>query len=214
MNVRFLRPSKIRILLLLVACAGWVALGYLGGHLALPAQCGISLGHWLDWGWDGVALLVLLNPPEEMLCGWVIMVAAMMLPLLALPQAAGRLRDNLRFLAVYFSLWTAAGVVLITLAVAISLLPGKPLVYGLLLAGLWQLTGLKLRSLRSCHACSQGGVVAYTLACIGACWTWMLLPLLVQENMHFMVMLIATALMAAERFLITAKWRAAAFVSA
>ncbi|KJV10275.1 hypothetical protein VZ95_06050 [Elstera litoralis] len=192
----------MQVILLLVAAIGWAALWHLSQHLTLPAQCGINLGHWLDWGWDGLALLLLLNPPETMLLGWAVMVAAMMAPLLAGPLGAGRVSDGLAFLAVYFGLWLLAGVALMTLAIAVSLLPGAPLAYGLLIAGLWQITALKLRSLARCHTCGGGGAVGFTLACIGACWTWMLLPLLVQESLHFITMIVAAVLMAVERFLV------------
>lgn len=194
-----LRPSALQILLLMVAAAGWGALWHRGGHLALPGQCGISFHHWLDWGWDALALLMLLNPPGPMLGMWGIMVAAMMAPLLAAPLSAGRWRDGLAFVGIYFTLWLIAGVGVMVFALALSLLPGAPLAYGLLIAGLWQITALKQRSLRRCHAHGRAGAVGFTLACIGACWTWMLLPLLVPDRMHFIAMLAAALLMTAER---------------
>lgn len=196
-----LHLSKLQLLLLVVAAVGWGALWHFGGHLVLPGQCGISLAHWLDWGWDGVALLMLLNPPGPTLGSWAVMVVAMMAPLLAGPLGIGRLSQTLGFLGVYFGLWLLAGVALVMLAIALSLLPGKPLTYGFLIAGLWQMTALKQRSLNRCHAFSRGGAVGFARACIGACWTWMLLPLLVQDDLHFPAMMVAAALMTIERFL-------------
>ncbi len=198
--------SAQRLVLLMSVASAWAVMG-LGGHkMALPAQCGLSFGHWLDWGWDGVQLLLLLNPPEHLLLSWAVMLVAMMVPLLWKPMQGLGWRGA-RGCAVYFALWLMVGAGIMTLAVALRLLPGVPLAYGLLLAGLWQVTPVKRQALALCHVRNGidgwRGAVRFTLGCMGSCWAFMLLPFLVAPDAHFWVMLASAAALLTERWLIT-----------
>lgn len=207
----------LNLSLLLLSVGGWGYLWEGSGHLALPGNCGLSAVHWLDWGWAALDLLLLFNPPDQLLLSWLVMIVAMMAPLLAVPlaQMRARVRLMLAFGLAYIGLWMLVGAVLMAVAVAMLTLPGKPLLYGVGLAALWQVTPLKRRCLRRCHwhpavpiltvraAFGYGRMIA--LSCLGSCWALMLVPLLA-NNAHFMFMALVSALFFLERGLPPA-WR-------
>lgn len=202
--------APLNLSLLLLSVGGWGYLWEGSGHLALPGNCGLSAAHWLDWGWAALDLLLLFNPPDQLLLSWLVMIVAMMAPFLATPleQMRPHARLMLAFALAYVGLWMLVGAVLMVVAVAILTLPGEPLLYGAVLAALWQVTPLKRRCLRLCHwqpaapilsvraAFGYGRTIA--LACLGSCWALMLVPLLAHHT-HFMLMILVSALFFLER---------------
>ena len=210
-------PLSLSLPLLLLSMGGWGYLWEGSGHLALPGNCGLSAAHWLDWGWAAFDLLLLFNPPDQLLLSWLVMIVSMMAPLIAGPLAHLRPHGKLMlaFILAYIGLWMLVGAVLMGVAVAMLTLPGEPLAYGVVVAGLWQVTPLKRRCLRLCHWHPAGPILTVRAAfgygrtiavsCLGSCWALMLLPLLTRHA-HFMLMVLVTALFFVERGLPRAWW--------
>ena len=144
--------------------------------------------------------------------GWLLMAAAMMLPLtlLSVRHVAFRTYEWRRnraiagFLLGYCARWAVAGVVLAPIAAAARalevgnswLIPA----FGLALAALWQLSPLKARALRRCHRtealaptgwradanCLRFGARVGT-NCVLSCWGMMLVPALVPHSVPAMI---------------------------
>ncbi|KIH83152.1 DUF2182 domain-containing protein [Pseudomonas batumici] len=209
--------------LILISLAGWGWL--LGGvqRLSGPAFCGAwpSLGYTASW--QGIEQVLLFNPPQVLLGGWTLMLLAMMPLLLAHPlEHLWRVSLSRRrwqalglFVLGFGSVWTLAGVGLLTVAVGVRVLLGieplTALVGGLLICLLWQASPAKQRSLNRCHHqprisafgfaflrdCLKYGVVS-AVWCVGSCWAVMLLPMLAEQG-HLLLMLLTMAWMVLER---------------
>ncbi len=212
--------------LLLASAAGWLALLGAGPRLSLSGLCAASSGNGGGWDWRALDLALGTDPSGLLLAAalaWLLMLAAMMPPLIAQPLAylwtrslaRRRWRAIAGFAAAYAAVWLAAGIVLIALAAAIrtaaDAAPLPPLVCGFLLALLWQMAPAKQACLNRCHRlpalstfglaadldCLRYGVAA-GLWCVGACWAWMLVPLLA-DAAQLLLMAAIAALLVAER---------------
>lgn len=116
------------------------------------------------------------------------------------------------FLLGYSTLWMAAGLLLSAIALLLSLVfPDSALGLSVLLAVLWSASPWHRAALNRGHRLQRIGLfgwkadrdclgfgLSHGVWCIGACWAWMLVPLLVHHG-HIPVMLLAGAIMLAER---------------
>jgi predicted metal-binding membrane protein len=167
-------------------------------------------------------MLLALNPPASLAIGWMLMLAAMMLPLLIAPVrhvynssfARRRGRAIALFVLGYALLWMAAGVMLMALALALRLIASEsflPIVLALTIAILWQFSPWKQRSLNRCH--SHRALAAFGCAadidalrfglthgiwCVASCCGLMFLPLLISRG-DKVAMIAVSAWMLAER---------------
>jgi predicted metal-binding membrane protein len=173
--------------------------------------------------WPGVGFALLLNPPTQLVLAWLLMLAAMMPPLLARPVehlwfggvAKRRARAVGLFIVAYVAVWTLAGIVLMASSAAIEVLGSAAGIPALAATGfvafIWQTTPLKQASLNLCHRpprISPSGVaadrdslqygVSSALACVGACWALMLVPLVV-HRLDCLTMAIIAAILLLER---------------
>lgn len=201
-----------------INAAAWMTLASGGRVGALPPLC-----------WEGGASVALaagslqsalmLLTPKLLAMDWVMMIAAMMLPLLGGPLrhvrdrsfTQHRRRRMLLFTAGYVSSWILAGLALEPIALAIRSFIGSASAgasLALASALLWQVSPAKQWFLNRCHrrpALAAFGVAAdrdalrYGLAsgaaCIGTCWALMLLPLLAWN--HALVSMVGVTLFAA-----------------
>jgi len=167
--------------------------------------------------------VLLLDPPTQLVLAWLLMLAAMMPPLLARPvehlwfggAAERRSRAVGLFIIAYVAVWTLAGVLLMASAVAIEVLGSAAGVPALAATGfvafIWQTTPLKQAALNLCHLrprISPSGLAAdrdclkyglsTALACVGACWALMLVPLVLHRH-DCLIMAIISAILVFER---------------
>lgn len=157
----------------------------------LPASLGLLLAH------DPLALLAL---------NWALMLVAMMAPLLIAPIrhvrdrsfARRRLRAIVLFVAGYGLVWLAAGVVLLSLALASRVIAPEssvPAALAIVIALAWQISPAKQTCLNRCHAHAELAAFApaadvdalrfgatHGIWCVGSCWVLMLLPLLLSRG--------------------------------
>jgi predicted metal-binding membrane protein len=153
----------------------------------------------------------------------VAMLLAMMTPLVWLPLthvwdrslAERRVRAVLLFLCGYFGAWTVAMAILTFLAVALRLVAESAIASFAIAAGiafLWQMTPIKARFLRRCHAVRPLPAFGFSAevasirygtevgsSCIATCWAIMLLPLTVDAG-HAPIMAATALLMLSERY--------------
>lgn len=177
-------------------------------------------------------LRLLLPSPLRLAVEWGLMAVAMMAPLVA-PQFAYVRRSSppsrrwsapAAMVAAYLLVWLLAGVLLLPLAFALSIvLPGQAvaLVAALGLASLWSASPLAQAARNRCHvalrispfglrgyldAARQGAATG--AACVAGCWPWMLVPLMV-EGVHVAAMLAVAIYLFAERIAPAARpvWR-------
>jgi predicted metal-binding membrane protein len=211
------RPDTLLLVLGAAGLAAWFMLALGGSDLTLPALC--SAGRAGTVPFD-VALA--LNSPAKLAGEWALMVAAMMSPVIIGPLrhvrqrsfAKRRPRAVLLFLAGYGAAWMVAGVALQALALALRWTGAeRALCLGLAAAGamVWQVSPAKQWCLNRCHrqpplaafgAAADRDVLNFGLtngvACVGACWALMLLPLFAGTG-HLAAMLVVTFFIAAER---------------
>ena len=106
------------------------------------------------------------NPPASLAFGWALMLAAMMAPLLIAPVRHVRDRSFSRrrarsiglFVAGYGAIWMAAGIVLMSIAVAVRLAAPEssgPLALAVLVATIWQFSPAQT-TLSQSRPCSYG----------------------------------------------------------
>ncbi|UUY51012.1 DUF2182 domain-containing protein [Streptomyces yangpuensis] len=154
---------------------------------------------------------------------WTLMCVAMMLPA-ALPALAHVGDNSLRrhrrramagFAAVYLTVWTGYGALLLAAAPLWSRPPGHAVAAGALaLAAAWQLTVHKRRALRDCHRSSPlplsgpraaTGAVRFGLrhggACLRSCWALMAVMAVAGGGAAMLAwMALLTGIVMAERF--------------
>lgn len=152
---------------------------------------------------------------------WLLMLAAMMAPVLgdAIEFVRGhglarrRSRSTLLFLGGYAAIWTVAGAAMRALAMttdAVALTSVGAAAILILVLG-WQCSPLKQACLNRCHARPElaafgprADVDAFRYGavhgfwCIGSCWVWMFLPLLLPGG-HLAAMAAATFVIFCER---------------
>lgn len=153
--------------------------------------------------------------------GWVLMLAAMMLPMLTAPVrhirnrtfARQRVRAIALFLSSYAAVWMIAGAGLTLLATAARSHAGEipALMTATTAALLWEFSPAKQTCLNRCHVGAEldvFGIAADWSAlrfglihgkwCIGSCWLLMLLPWMVVRN-HLLIMAVVMVWLFAER---------------
>ena len=208
--------SQVRAPVLFVSAAAWTLL------VVEPGALGIHAHHAAAMTDASLGMLLEHNPPASLAFGWALMLAAMMAPLLIAPVRHVRDRSFSRrrarsiglFVAGYGAIWMAAGIVLMSLALAARLAaPASPvpLALAVLVATIWQFSPLKQRCLNRGHAhtelaafgrAADIGALRFGLThgvwCAGSCWALMLLPLLVTQ-WHIAAMAAVTLWLSAER---------------
>jgi predicted metal-binding membrane protein len=169
-----------------------------------------------------LSLAFVFEPPIRLVCGWALMIGAMMLPLIVAPLrhirdrsfARRRGRATLIFTLGYFAVWMAAGIVLqaMTLVALWTVaLPSFWLGLALAVAMLWQVSPAKQWCLNRCHrrpqlaafepAADQDALLfglKNGAACVGACWALML-PMLLVGKAQMIVMAAVSLFAWAER---------------
>jgi predicted metal-binding membrane protein len=187
------------VLLQVRSTTAWPSAGHLahGGRVTADAPSPGALATALSGAWGH----------------WMLMVAAMMLPVVA-PQVRAvalrsiwsrRYRSSTVFLTGYLLVWLVAGAALLALVVVLRLQDhGTPLVVlTLLVAASWQVTGPRRRVLRRCATlrlgaatgfaadrdCARAGLT-YGLRCLVACWPGML-AMVLSHNLLLMAGLLA-----------------------
>jgi predicted metal-binding membrane protein len=203
-----------------ISLLAWSILAIGASDLALPAYCSGAI-----WAVPLPALIDLaltFTSPARMGLDWGLMVAAMMWPLTVAPLrhvrgrsfARRRPRAMLLFLAGYTTAWMIAGMALQAIALLARWAAPAPLACFALAAALatvWQMSPAKQWHLNRCHrrpplaafgAAADRDALAFGLtngmACAGACWALMLLPL-VLGPMHLFAMAAVALFVFAER---------------
>ena len=176
------------------------------------------------WAVDRLAseikLATALVDPGRWATGWVVMLLAMTPPLLGAPVtrlwrgslARRRATVLLSFALGYLAVWILVGTGLQVLAIGLGAMAGAPAVtlVGVVWAA-WRLSPLWRRAELGCHRAPQlrvFGTAAWTDSfdyglrfggwCAAACWPLMLAPLVAGRG-HWVMMLIAAAMMAIDR---------------
>jgi predicted metal-binding membrane protein len=212
------RPDAWLVVLGSTCLVAWSALALDARDLSLPALCS-SVAMPLSVSFD---LAFVFNSPARLSFEWALMIAAMMSPLIIAPLrhvrdrsfASRRARAMLLFVAGYASVWMIAGAGL--LAAALSARWAVPasaacLALAAVTALLWQVSPAKQWCLNRCHrqprlaafgAAADRDAFDFGLtngvACVGACWALMLLPLLAGGG-HVLIMIAVTLFVFAER---------------
>ena len=194
-----------------------------GNPMTVPAICGVSLDRNLTELWPYPEAILLAEPLGQAVLGWSLMLSAMMPPLLRQPLAylwegratTGRCRASGLFLLGYGGVWMLVGFVLMPVAIAIDILASDARFPAVVAAGLialaWQTTPVKQAALQSCQRrppmalygpgadrdCLRYGV-STAVACFGACWALMLVPLAV-HRLDCLAMAIVAAILLIER---------------
>lgn len=205
--------ARLRNAVLAVSLIAWIAI------LLEPRVSSCCSANGAGGSWQ---MLLAANPPGPLAMDWALMLVAMMGPMLVAPLYhirissfdRRRLRSMALFVAGYFVVWMAAGVVIIAMELAaISLLPQSYLPAAIvgLVALIWQASPFKQRCLNRCH--SHRPLAAFGFAadldvlrfgletglwCTGSCWAAMLFPMLLL-NGHFVAMAAVALLMFCER---------------
>lgn len=188
--------------LLCASLLGWLGLLALERRLAAPGYCGAWVLERPGGGWDALLAALWLNPPMQWSPSWLLMLLAMMAPLLADPLRQLWLRSLARKRALALTLyccgyllpWLAAGLPLHLLGLALltfSAAPWQAFAAACAIAWLWQAAPPRLYSLQACHRQPRLSPFGWPAAwsalrsglaggvwCVGACWAWMLPPLL------------------------------------
>lgn len=217
--MRALRVPAWFVLPAFVCASGWAATGVGFGAAALPTFCATSAGPAAPLG-ATLDLALVLNPPSLLVVGWMSMVAAMMVPMLVLPLrhvyersfVSRRVRRMLLFVAGYAAVWIAAATILLPLALILVWgMHSAALVVITAFALLWQVSPAKQFFLNRC--CRRPALAAFrvmaetaafkygithALACVGACWALMLLPLAITHG-HELAMLLVGLFVGLER---------------
>jgi predicted metal-binding membrane protein len=214
------RPEAWLVVLGSTSFAAWSVLA-LDGDVTRPAFCaaGALWGAPLSVSFD---LALVFGSPARLASGWALMIVAMMFPLLMAPLRHVRDRSFARrrtwavllFVAGYAAVWTAAGVGLQAMALAVRSAAPLPLV-GVSVAAaaalIWQVSPAKQWCLNRCHRRPQLAAfgaaadrdafdfgLTHGASCAGTCWALMLLTLLV-GNGHVLWMVAVTLFVFGER---------------
>ena len=207
-----------------LSALAWSLVGLFDSALLMPGLCS---SHWTA-GTGSLAVAIWTNATVAQAVSWLVMLLAMMTPLIWLPLAhvwrhslyARRGRAVALFVAGYFGVWLIAMAGLTLLAIALRIAAGSAsaaFAVAACGAALWQLTPIKLASLRRCHAAEP--LPAFGLAaefaslrfgaaiggaCVVSCWLLMLLPL-TSDVAHIALMAAVAAIMLVERYAWPAK---------
>lgn len=211
--------ARINIPILLVSAIAWMMLLINPGSLMTLAHCPVT-----DAGASVASfrMLLAMNPPSSLMAGWALMLVAMMFPTLIAPigHIVERSFKHRRAWSValftlgYAAIWMAAGGVLLSGRLALSLLVLRSLVPAVvvgLVAFVWQCSPIKQRCLNRNHNHRELAAfgfaadldvlrfgVTHGLWCVGSCWALMLFPMLLPEG-HLAAMAAVSLLMISER---------------
>ncbi|WP_128957860.1 DUF2182 domain-containing protein [Bradyrhizobium guangzhouense] len=210
---------QIRIPLAIAAAAAWAAAA-LSHERKLVAFCSSDV--WTAISLDQFALAITFSSPASLAGEWMLMVAAMMMPMLAgalghvrarsLPRR--RKRSLALFVIGYCAIWGACGIPIVLAMLTLRLMQLSPVVtiapVGSLIL-IWQFSPAKQLCLNRCH--DQPPLAAHGIAadlaalsygirqaiwCCGTCWALMLVPLMAQDG-HLFAMAATSAYLIAER---------------
>ena len=151
---------QIRIPLTVAAAAAWAAVVALSDQRRLVAFCNSDV--WPALSLDQLALAMTFYSPARLAGEWMLMVAAMMMPMLAgalghvrarsLPRR--RMRSMALFVIGYCAIWVACGVPIVLAVLALQLVQSSSIVT-IALAGslvlVWQFSPVKQICLNHCH---------------------------------------------------------------
>jgi predicted metal-binding membrane protein len=152
-----------------------------------------------------------INIWSQSLLDWLLMVAAMMVPLIIIPMRIAALRSLWcrrhraigGFLVGYFGAWMLAGLVCVPILISLrtSRFEGTYLwAFGFLIAALWQITSWKRLAKLGCHRtiplapntwkadfdCFRFGLI-HGRSCVTSCWALMLSPMLISHSLAAMM---------------------------
>jgi predicted metal-binding membrane protein len=210
---------QVRVPLLAIALASWALLAGTDHHeLAVYCTSGLSAALSLD----RLAYAATLHPLGNFAIEWLLMIAAMMMPMLVRPVGHVRARSLPRrrlqavliFMAGYCAIWLACGLPIITAMLVVRELQPDPIAAAALVGAIvmiWQASPAKQFCLNLCH--SRPTLAAYGIRadidvfkfgltqgiwCFGTCWALMLVPLAMSGH-HLIMMAAVSAFLAAER---------------
>ena len=205
-----------------IALAGWALLIAFDQALMLPRLCGMDgIRTFFTFS---LPTAVAFNSAGAIALSWLLMLTAMTAPLLhrplaqvwAMSFAERRWRATALFLLGFLMTWLLAIALLMLCALALRTAFGAgPLLPFLLVLGVsvvWQGTSMRRQNLNRCHAfaplpafglAAEWGSMRFgftnACACVGACWSLMLLSF-VAGAAHLYVMVGAAVIMFAERY--------------
>ena len=167
-----------------------------------------------------VRLDMMASKPVAFLGGWVVMMAAMMLPSMAPLVLVYGPRGRARLVLGYLLVWAAAGIPVYAVASAVDLMmvPAAAVATVLAVAGVYQFTTLKDVCLRACRSpldfiavrWGRGPLrlgVAHGVYCVGCCWALMAV-LVGAAAMSLWAAALIAALVFAEKVLPMGEWTA------
>ena len=215
------RPT---IPLLAISAFGWGMLSLSATQPFIPEFCRSNAWQAVWRGLIGWEQFFALNSPKGMALGTIAMLLAMMPLLIVQPvgylyqRSIKRRRNRMicGFFVAYALIWVAATIALSLVAMSLRMLFNENSMFSLL-AGIaaifiWQAAPARQRCLNRCHALPSLSAFAWKAdrdalryglrhggLCVGACWAWMLLPLLLAGTAHLAAMLAVTLLLAFER---------------
>ncbi|MER9304250.1 DUF2182 domain-containing protein [Mesorhizobium sp. M0496] len=211
---------QTRIPLAAVAIASWATIVAGSEQRKLGAFC--STDFWIELSFDKLAFAVTFYSPANLVGEWLLMVAAMMMPMLvgavghirARSLPSRRLRALVLLMIGYWTIWFAYGFLIVTTMLAFRVMQTAPIVTVALVGAVvlfWQFSPAKQFCLNRCH--SQPSLAVHGISadldalrygvmqgiwCCGTCWALMLIPLAMQSG-HLIAMAATSALLTAER---------------
>jgi predicted metal-binding membrane protein len=211
----------VRVPVLCASAVAWILLVAEPGGMALHAHRSAAMQRATPLPASFGPLLA-HNPLASLALNWTLMLVAMMAPLLIAPIrhvrdrsfARRRVRAIVLFVAGYGPIWLAAGVVLLTLALASRVIAPEssvPAALVIVIALVWQVSPAKQTCLNRCHAHAELAAFppaadvdalrfgsTHGIWCVGSCWVLMLLPLLLSRG-HLAAMAAMALWLFAER---------------
>ncbi|HET7911837.1 MAG TPA: DUF2182 domain-containing protein [Pseudolabrys sp.] len=202
-----------------ISLVAWLLLALTWSDVTPAGFCSASLRMPLS---DSFNRAFVFNSPAQLASGWLLMLAAMMLPLIVAPLkhvrersfAHRRVRAMFLFVIGYGAVWMIAGVGLQVIAHAARTAVSDTLMCIALAAAvatLWQVSPAKQWCLNRCHRRPQLAAfgaaanraafnfgLTHGASCAGACWALMLLPLFVGHG-HVLTMVAVMLFALAER---------------
>ena len=211
---------QIRIPLAIAAAAAWAAVASMSHERKLVAFCNSDV--WTAMSLDRFALVATFYPPASLAGEWMLMIAAMMMPMLSgavghvrarsLPRR--RKRSLALFIIGYWAIWGACGIPIVLAMLTLQLMQLSPVATIALVGSLiliWQFSPVKQFCLNRCHdqpplaahgiaadLAALGFGVTQAIWCCGTCWALMLAPLMTQDG-HLFAMAATSAYLIAER---------------